>query len=191
MCKGVTSRYVKENFDIIVYRICVENNFIPRAKEMAIRSLKYINYILRVEKNAISAISESLCAQGGCESAAVRPLHYFRSIHVCGVQTASGSGESSVVGGKRVNFSIPTVSISLKLSIVCFIFSVLFFFYERWNRCILKVNNIILLLFHARQLALKLAVTHRCGCHVFQPPQQHIASSDRPLLGGRQHRALF
>ena len=64
-----------------VYRNCIEQNLVPRASVMAIRSLKYKNYTVRVEKNAMSTISDKVYVlEGG-----VRVLphgHYFTSDRV-------------------------------------------------------------------------------------------------------------
>ena len=60
VCKGVPTHFVKNNFDMSVYRNCVERSLVPRAKVMAIRSLQFKNYTVRVEKNAMSAISDKV-----------------------------------------------------------------------------------------------------------------------------------
>ena len=43
-----------------VYRDCVESSLVPRAQVLAIRSLQYRNYTVRVEKNAMSCISDKV-----------------------------------------------------------------------------------------------------------------------------------
>ena len=58
--KGIPPNDLRKNFDMIVYRKCVENNLIPRTKVIAIRSLKDDNYTVRVEKCHISYIGQSL-----------------------------------------------------------------------------------------------------------------------------------
>ena len=60
VCKGVPSHNVKENFNMSVYRNCVENNLVPRAKVIAIRSLIFKYNTVRVEKNTISTISDKV-----------------------------------------------------------------------------------------------------------------------------------
>ena len=50
MLKGVPTHNIKENFDTNVKRNYTENNLVPRANVMAIRSLKFRNYTVRVEK---------------------------------------------------------------------------------------------------------------------------------------------
>jgi len=54
---------LKENLDMGVYRNCVENNLVPRAKVMATHSLKFRNYTVQVEKNAIVAIMKKVYAR--------------------------------------------------------------------------------------------------------------------------------
>jgi hypothetical protein len=43
-----------------VYRDCVESSLVPRAEVLSIRSLKYKNYTVRAEKNAMSIISDKV-----------------------------------------------------------------------------------------------------------------------------------
>ena len=43
-----------------VYRNCAESGLVPRARVMAIGSLKYKNFTVGVEKKAFLAISDSL-----------------------------------------------------------------------------------------------------------------------------------
>ena len=59
-CKGVPTHFVKSNFNMSVYRDCVESSLVPRAQVLAIRSLQYRNYTVRVEKNAMSCISDKV-----------------------------------------------------------------------------------------------------------------------------------
>ena len=65
-CKGVPTRYVDKNFNMDIYRNCITENTIPRAKLLAIRSLKYKNYTVNVEKIAMSTISDKVyvCQDG-------------------------------------------------------------------------------------------------------------------------------
>ena len=65
-CKGVTTRYVDKNFDMNIYRNCIVENTIPRAKLLAIRSLNYRNFTVNVEKIAMSTISDKVyvCQDG-------------------------------------------------------------------------------------------------------------------------------
>jgi hypothetical protein len=60
VCKGVPTHFVKNNFNMSVYRNCVERSLVLRAKVMAIRSLQYKNYTVRVKKNTMSAISDKV-----------------------------------------------------------------------------------------------------------------------------------
>ena len=59
-CKGVPTHFVKNNFDMSVYRNCVDSCLVPRGKVLEIRSLQYKNYTVRVEKNATSCISDKV-----------------------------------------------------------------------------------------------------------------------------------
>ena len=57
-----------------VYRNCVESNLVPRVKDRAICSLKFKNYMVRLEKNPNSISDKvSVCADGG----KVLHGHYF------------------------------------------------------------------------------------------------------------------
>ena len=66
VCKGVPRHYVNKNFDMNVYRNCVENNIVQRAKVMAIRSLKFKNHTVLVDKIAMCPVSDKVyvCADG-------------------------------------------------------------------------------------------------------------------------------
>jgi hypothetical protein len=59
-CKGVPTNFVKNNFNISVYKNRVESSLVPRAQVLAICSQQYKNYTLRVEKNAMSCISDKV-----------------------------------------------------------------------------------------------------------------------------------
>ena len=61
-----------ENFDMSVYRNCVDTNLIQQVKIMVVRSLKYKKkYTVIVEKNAMSAISDKVYVRA--ESVRVLP----------------------------------------------------------------------------------------------------------------------
>ena len=68
VCKGVPTHFVKNNFDMSVYRKCVERSLVPRAKVMAIRSLQFKNYTVRVEKNAMSVMPDKFNVCVDCVS---------------------------------------------------------------------------------------------------------------------------
>ena len=58
--KGVPSHYVKESFNSSDYKKFVENILVKRAKVVTITPLKFRNYTVCVEKNAISIISDKV-----------------------------------------------------------------------------------------------------------------------------------
>jgi hypothetical protein len=61
-CKGVPTRYVDKNFDMDIYRNCIVQNTIPRAKLLAIRSLNYRKFTVNIEKIAMSTVSDKVYA---------------------------------------------------------------------------------------------------------------------------------
>jgi hypothetical protein len=60
VCKGVPTHFVKNYFNMSVYRNCVESSLVPRGRVMEIRSLQFKNNTVRAEKNAMSAISDKV-----------------------------------------------------------------------------------------------------------------------------------
>ena len=79
VCKEVPLHYVKENFNMSFYRNCVENNLVPSLSLMAIRSLKLRNCTIRVDKNAMLAISDKVYVRDNVRVLTTRSLPYFIS----------------------------------------------------------------------------------------------------------------
>ena len=94
---------VKENFNTSIYRKCVENNLVSRAKVMATHSLKFGNYSVRVENNALLAISDQFYVSKD----GVRLLPCFRYRRKLRVQTALRCRESSLVSLRSALFFYP------------------------------------------------------------------------------------
>jgi hypothetical protein len=63
VCKSVPTHFVKNNLDMSLCRNC--SSLVPRGKVMMIHSLQFKNYTVRVEKSAMSAISDKVYVREG------------------------------------------------------------------------------------------------------------------------------